>query len=395
MTSRLSKTARLKKYTDLTNNLADNNGKGKIEGVRFEIFHETLNQDEFNTFFMLGNFAYLPNEVDGDQVYNTHRLWFPWFGNFDLDALIKRTRTLTDRQLINQLKLLEHSESSKFDRENHIDRLVNLSSPKYFVESDDIVTIKRTEDIVSDQKYLHQHDSVLKYVYLMIIKYNGKSIDLVDPYIICAKHRVLPIGESTPGTLVAIMFRLLEELNLNEPKDLRKAKCNVPLVSCAMAIAYDLFKTIEPAWRDSDVNSKYSDEDVENAEALLDVVNDAALLGFVWAKFEADRNMRPLAEKEEWRRGRTLVGAIESVKRRKEKAQIKWRDAAEDMAKKERQKSPSISQDDLADYISDHWSLNDDLPRHARLKQFISELENSDRLPKRIPGMRRSRQRAA
>ena len=74
----------------------------------------------------------------------------------------------------------------------------------------------------------------------------------------------------------------------------------------------------------------------------------------------------------------TLEGAQNSVKKRQETAKNNWMNAAEALAKKIRNESPELSQDDLAESIIFKWTLNYKLPKHARVKQFISELENSN-----------------
>jgi hypothetical protein len=391
MATKSTKKSRVDKYITLALEIAGNGGVGEIDGVKFALHHGTLDQDEFLTHSMVANFAYLPSEIDGDEVFNAHQLWFPWFGTFDDKDLLRRVSGLSDTQLRQTMKLICPQPTLKYDRIKIIDQLLQLSTQKYFVESGDRLIVARTEQVFTGQKYLHQHDAEVKHVYLSILKPDESHFDLVEPYVLIGKFRVLPLGEGIPDSFVSILYRLLDELKLDDPDQLKRAKSKHPNLSRMASIAYALFKDTELAWNVDVDESKDAKDELEEAEALLQVINDAACVGFMWAKFEADQTMRPLAEKEEWRRGRTLDGAIESVKRRKEKARIKWRDAAEAMAKKERKSSPSISQDDLAEYISDHWSLNDDLPGHARLKQFISELENSGRLSKRIPGERRKR----
>jgi hypothetical protein len=391
MATKSTKKSRVDKYVTLALEIAGNGGVGEIDGVKFALHHETLDQDEFHTHTMVANFAYLPNEIDDDEVFNTQQLWFPWFGVFDAKDLLRRVSGLSDTQLRHKMRLICPEPNLKYDRIRVIDQLMQLSTPKYFVESKDRLIVARTEQIVTGQKYLHQHDDVVIHVYLSNLKPDGSRIDLSEPYVLTGELRVLPLGEGIPDSFVSILYRLLEELKLEDPEQLKRAKSKHPILSRLASIAYVLFKDTELAWNVDGDESKDAKDELEEAEALLQVINDAACVGFMWAKFEADQTMRPLAEKEEWRRGRTLVGVNESVKKRKEKARINWRDAAEAMAKKERKSSPSISQDDLAEYISDHWSLNDDLPGHARLKQFISELENSGRLSKRIPGERRKR----
>ena len=391
MATKSTKRSRVAKYVTLAIEIAENGGVGEIDGVKFAIHHETLDQDEFHTHSMVANFAYLPSENEGDEVYNAHQLWFPWFGNFNDEDLLRRVSGFSDTQLRKTMKLICQQPNLKYDRTKIINQLLQLSTPKYFVENGDKLIVARTEQVIAGQKFLHPHDTVVKHVYLSILKPDGSHFDLDEPYVLVGKLRVLPLGEDIPDSFVSILYRLLDELKLDDPDQLKQAKSKHPILSHLASIAYVLFKDTELAWNVDVDESKDAKDELEEAEALLQVINDAACVGFMWAKFEADQTMRALAEKEEWRRGRTLDGAIESVKRRKEKARIRWRDAAEAMAKKERKNSPSISQDDLAEYISDHWTLNDDLPGHARLKQFISELENSGRLSKRIPGERRKR----
>jgi hypothetical protein len=146
-----------------------------------------------------------------------------------------------------------------------------------------------------------------------------------------------------------------------------------------------LYKLTEVAFYSAEDDDRYTAEDVEDAEELLAIINEAVMLGFLWAKLEADMNLRPLADKEEWRNQKSRDGGLNSVNTRREKARQTWMNEAEVMAKAIRKKNPGFSQDKLADEISFRWSVNDNLPGHPRLKQFISELENSNQLVRRVP----------
>ena len=119
-------------------------GVGEIDEVKFALHHETLDQDEFPTHSMVANFAYLPNEIDDDEVFNARQLWFPWFGIFDAEDLLRRLSSLSDTQLRHKIRLICPQPDLKSDRIHVIDKLLQLSTPEYFVESNDRLIVART-----------------------------------------------------------------------------------------------------------------------------------------------------------------------------------------------------------------------------------------------------------
>jgi len=115
-----------------------------------------------------------------------------------------------------------------------------------------------------------------------------------------------------------------------------------------------------------------------------DAVNNAALMGYFWAKAEAEFNIKPSARANLEARNSSRQGGKKSGDRRRENARDGWMQVAARMAKDLRNENPHISQEDLAFEIKAVWKdPRTKAPGASRLKQYIGDLEKSNLLDKR------------
>ena len=164
---------------------------------------------------------------------------------------------------------------------------------------------------------------------------------------------------------------------------LKKFKRYDSEVSTASAIAYFLYDLIGVAWDDSINNRGPSDEELEDLELSQTILNEATLLGYLWAKIEFEANLKPLADIAKQRKIDNKRGGEKSGEIRRKNAEQGWVKIAKILAIRIRDKQAELSQDDLAFEIGVLWTSDIEPPGTARTKQLISEMEKSGELAKR------------
>jgi len=124
-------------------------------------------------------------------------------------------------------------------------------------------------------------------------------------------------------------------------------------------------------------------EKSEETSSLLYFVNEAVLLGFLWAKAEDEKNVKPNALAALEARKKSKSGGRESGKARRKKADEGWIAIAKKMAIAIRAKNPFLSQDRVAEEISFAWASEIRQRGHESLKRLVGQMEKSGELPKR------------
>jgi hypothetical protein len=114
----------------------------------------------------------------------------------------------------------------------------------------------------------------------------------------------------------------------------------------------------------------------------LQALDDACVLGYAWARAEAELRMKPLALAAlASKAGASRAGQASGARRRANAAET-WQAAVKAEACRLRGEQPHISQSKLATEIL--YQLGDDaLPSHAIMVRYISKLERDGELPKR------------
>jgi hypothetical protein len=109
--------------------------------------------------------------------------------------------------------------------------------------------------------------------------------------------------------------------------------------------------------------------------------DEAIAFGYLWGKFETERDVSPLAREGLARKHSASVGGQKSGTARREKARQSWQALALADAKLLRSKNPTWSQDKLALEISFlHEGI---VPGVRTIKGFISKMEKSGEIPAR------------
>jgi hypothetical protein len=122
------------------------------------------------------------------------------------------------------------------------------------------------------------------------------------------------------------------------------------------------------------------------AMATMELVNASVRLGYLWAKTEAESEMKPTANSALRSKTWAARGGAKSGKARRLKRAETWEPIAKEMATAIRTEDPSISREKLASEIAFGWKSHEHKePGHATLKGLIAQMENPGELPKRRP----------
>jgi hypothetical protein len=383
MRSPLKNVALSSRLTKVINEIISGDGRGDIDGVQFDFHHERLDQNQWSIVSVLEDIQHLPNEFADGVVYNKPRIWFPWFGKFDDKTLRSEISKLDTKKRAQLIQHIEPELPAGVADQDPVERLITLRTPKYFVDSGDTIAIRAVAEMTVGGDHLHEHDRLIKKVSLGITKGDGAIVDIEPSYEVIGNQTLLNLNQEMAEPFGSVLFRIVHSQNLEQPNQLRKLKGSNSELSIASAIAYDLYKLIEPAWDDSDEKNEASSEEIEEAEDTLHLVNEATLLGYLWAKIEFEANLKPLADIAKQRRIDNKRGGEESGRKRREKAELGWKSFAKELAADARREKPSSSQDAVAEEIMMYWRPGwPPRPKFPSLKKLVGQMERSGELPR-------------
>jgi hypothetical protein len=151
------------------------------------------------------------------------------------------------------------------------------------------------------------------------------------------------------------------------------------ICSRAAITGIELYNTLDPL---SELQYDGTEE-AESAKFIVSIANQAAMLGFLWAKAEAEINLKPLAKSALLRKDSNILGGSASGDSRRKKAEIGWKAIARHMAFEIRSEHPDYSQDKVVKSIWLDWDPKTKVkcPESPTLKKFVSDLEKFDKLP--------------
>jgi hypothetical protein len=339
---------------------------GSVDGVEFDLRHPSIDPKEWFT-----NIIGCKTASYGMGL--APFLWFPWMGTFDAEAL--RVEHLADEK--------------RFGRAHDKKRfkaLVRQFTPEHFVDIGDKLFVDRVEREAIGGAFEHPHDNEIRHAYLHIVRANGK-IQKVKTPLTFVGNTSLFAPRSSRQYFEIISRRILDHFGLNQLSDVMSFPEDEldqgGYALGALERAFFLAERTQEARRlalGADWRAREERDAIENVRLL----NDAVLLGYIWAKAEDEMGMRPLAEatlraKRGGERGGRRSGAARRTKRAKT-----WEPAARTLALQIRAGHPTYSQDRVANEIITRWKEADfDPPGHKTLKELISAMEKSGDLPAR------------
>lgn len=338
---------------------------GTVDGVEFDFRHDQLDPHQWGM-SIIANEGKFRETWDGQPF-----IWFPWYGVFDKDALRK--------------ELAESVPPPKNKRQ--LNRELKENTPEMVVVAGDKITIDRVEIFQLNDPFKHRHDAEVRFAFLKVVHSDGRTVKLKTPIRLLG-HTAFQLRGSHYNVLGKITARMFEHHgidSLDDPKvrsivDQGGGFAGAALLYLCMLVEFNKRALSLVDESDSD-DPQYGD-----AFATHQTIEHALLVGYYWANAEAQLKMEPLARSGlEVLRGAQKAG-IESGNRRRAKAEKTWKAHALELAQQARKDDPSLSQHRLADEITFKWKLETPSPGHTTLTNFISELEKSGTLPRRVRG---------
>lgn len=341
---------------------------GIVNGVYFDLRHDLLSSTEWESSTIgtincsVPDDPDLPLLIDDDQ--DLPPIWFPWF-----DCYIRNVIQQSEPEGDAGSKVIGPYPRRPPSRRWPLtvrSRRFGKTRPECFVRDVDSITIQRIVDERIGDEFYHPHDARERHVFLLVTRANGEEYNINRPMIYRGTQRLL---DYCANHVDVIADRILSHYKIDSIGDIHR-------VSKDASYAYRALSQI------TTVNTA-----LDNTRFSKRVCADSgALLGYLWAKAEAELNLKPLASEAIRAKNRSKEGGKNSGEARRKKAEAGWVAIATKMAMAIRQDRPGLSQDRLAEEISFQWSNQIAAPGHARLKQLVGEMERSGVLPRRSRG---------
>jgi hypothetical protein len=331
-------------------------------------------------------------------------IWFPWYGNFDSSKMKQAVlaefkednacpRRPSPREAFDNISDAEYQEYLEGNSWNHkklpkswIRDEIKDRTPDALVQSGDRIGVDRAETkIVDDDTFKWLDDRAEIRLFITIFYANGIQKVLTNPIILHGVTRLTYRQDNKP--LYAIIERVriafgLEKMTRAAAQKFHdKYDINANAYAALMRAARisDLyFPPVSKLYRSaSRVRSRMG-------STFLHALDDACVLGYAWARAEADHTMRPSALSALKSKAGGAVGGVKGGNTRLQKRIGGWEPIAKQMAKEIRAAKPSASQDDVARDIAYEWKSRDhSAPGHTTLKGLISQMEKAGELPLR------------
>jgi hypothetical protein len=336
---------------------------GTIEGVEIDFRHELLNPSEWQM-LLIGTPVSLYR-----SKYEPF-IWYPWFGDFDKDAL--RAEIVADE--------LKHGR--KEPSKKSVDASIRDLTPECFVYAGDRIDIDKVERIGIGDFFDHPHDAEVRLARLRIVRAKGKSEKIKTPLMFTG---VTSLTARTSGNdfFYKIVHRICKKFGLQSLSEINLESKEKTYAYGALSRAH----LIE--WRTEEIR-KLADDFVfhsrkhHDAFTTWSLVNESVLLGYFWAKAEAEMGLKPLAESALRLKAGGSLGGNKSGESRRNKRAHTWEPRARELAKSIRAQHSSFSQDRVASEIEAQWKeTNFDPPGHKTLKDLVSGMEKDGELPAR------------
>jgi hypothetical protein len=340
---------------------------GVVDGVEIDLRHELLDPKEWGT-SMIGNLSFTLD------IYKGPFIWFPWYGNYDAGSLVK-----------NMFGSTETDSKERQARHNYANYLLSKKRPECFVRAGDKVYIYRVSRVGVRSEFDHIHDTENRYAYLRVKRPGCKPISLKTPIEFIGYTAMGPAnGKHYFSKIVSRIcrsFAVRDIFEINAPEDDLTYRDASVIYACSIARRTKNIQEIVDKFFWSDVPSS---EETRAAEKTMFLVNDAVLLGYLWAKAESEERMKPFAiEGLRSKEKKAVAGKISGATRRAE-AEQGWRPHALELAKEIQAENQGLSQFDLARAIEDRWRLKIHCPK-SQLAPAIRAWQKQGKLAKRKP----------
>jgi hypothetical protein len=248
------------------------------------------------------------------------------------------------------------------------------SQPRIVVKRGDMVRIARVETVKIGPEYGPESDREAKHVFLEFRDKSGETIQVDKPLIFLHSLSSHTTEFGRDITLGKLAHRIKEALGITLPADFSLALTKYTGQERA------LLETLRSVINSSKtIEAELTDE--TTWKRVSDLIDHAVCLGYMFAGYEADKGMGPLAEKAlrsrqgsqitGRKRGEALKGEAEATRQRILPLAVQYRSQA-----------PELSQTDLAAQVKSQ--LGKRVPGVRAIELHIRKLEKSGRLDRRV-----------
>ena len=363
----------LKRWRDLSE-ICGISRHGMVEGVEFDLRNELLDPREWQ----MKTIAIKSPPYAREASFGPF-LWFPWYGELSKYKLLKEAKQYYE--LLQQI-LPEHTDLLS----NSILEFVKRRIPDVTVRTGDKIIVNQVHRHFLGDEFDHAHDSEVRFAFLKIIRSNGRSIQISKPICFNGSTSILTWGVTNRDYFGRICNRICQHFGIKSLSAIDWVETDDGGHPRAAAlIAYDLVGSIRELKKLAD-SEDHSDPLISTAAMGWSAANKAVYMGYLWAKAEADLNLKPLAKSAQKVKAGASAGGSKSGESRRQKRANTWEPIAKKMAIGIYAKNPSLSQDDIATDIQHEWIHEEPrAPGHATLKKLISNMYKAGELPKKRP----------
>jgi hypothetical protein len=367
---------------------------GEVEGITFDLRHDQINPDEW-IMDHLGAHDGLPPRRTPTLPF----IWFPWYGNFDLEQLkadvaaefleyrnndVPMPReafddNFTDEEYARYLK--KHKKSTPLGK-SWISKEVAARTPDAVVKAGDRIRIHEVIKNVGHDEFVHPHDNAEISLFIKITNDAGVNKVIRSPIIMYGATRLT--YRHGNKALYSILERIrihhrLDKINRSTVADISRNYHEKSSAFAALYRAEQIYERYLPRIR------KLENSNINQIRMIgfnyVDALDNACMLGYAWAHAETELRMRPLAMAALASKAGAAKAGLASAAKRRARA-LNWQARVKTEALKIRAKAPDVSQTKVAEEIL-YQLGEEELPSLPIIVRQISKLERGGELPKR------------
>ena len=366
---------------------------GTIDGVMFDLRHKDLDA---------GN--WLPPAFNDfpDRPSNAPFIWFPWYGEFDETALwseaqkaVARAEALTPigkfRMSRNRGPTADQSQRFIQTDEEKIRAYVAEHTPECVVFRGDTIEIDHVEIKVVRNAIDHPHDRETREAYLRVRRANNGAVEeICTPISYTGVTSVLDY-DIWSYNFEKMAKRIADHFKLESVREMPSVENDGSDAYLALRKAFAVanankgldFSSISESV--VVVKSREPEEEFHDGSEVRYTINDALMMGYLWAKHELDPHVKAHAES---RLQKELEGKAAVRRRvkasRKAATEVKehWHKVAARVVDDALKENPSLTNDDLLQKMNGNqrrWvtalvalGIGPKIPSPSSLDKFIS-----------------------
>jgi hypothetical protein len=324
---------------------------GDVNGIFFDLRHELLTYPEWSapTLGVFGGIQF--------PITDLPLIWFPWFD------------TLHEYEIKTDLENYENDPGSYEHarpippRPSALRKFAGVK-PEYFAEIGDKIIIDYVEEFQVGNSFDHPHEEHVLRAFLIVTKPNGKLQRLSTPITYRGEHSV-PDSYLFGDTLIE--RRICEHFKIESVDQWKNVKDDKSYAYRALMQVSNLAHTLQE----------------QKLFERHHCAHQGLLLGYLWAKAEAEIHIKPLAETALRIKEANKQGGKESGRLRLERAEQGWMKFAKMLAREIREEKPSATQDEVAEDLVLDWRPTwPKRPRFPSLRKLVGLMERSGELPR-------------